>query len=88
MLINALRLASDTQKAELNNWIGKKIFDPAEKITSVTAIYDQLRLKELSEEKIHAYYNQAMNCLTSLSVDSERLTILKGVSAHLMNRQS
>lgn len=56
MLINALRLASDTQKAELNNWIGKKTFDPAEKIASVTAIYDQLRLKELSEEKIHAYY--------------------------------
>lgn len=76
------------QKAELNNWIGKKTFDPAEKIASVTAIYDQLQLKELSEEKIHAYYNQAMNCLASLSVDSERLTILKGVSARLMNRQS
>ena len=66
----------------------KKTFDPAEKIASVTAIYDQLQLKELSEEKIHAYYNQAMNCLASLSVDSERLTILKGVSARLMNRQS
>ena len=55
MLINALRLASNTQKAELNSWIGKKTFDPAEKIAAVTAIYDQLRLKELSEEKIHAY---------------------------------
>lgn len=37
MLINALRLASDTQKAELNSWIGKKTFDPAEKIAAVTA---------------------------------------------------
>ena len=88
MLINALRLASDTQKAELNNWIGKKTFDPAEKIAAVTAIYDQLRLKELSEEKIHTYYNQAMNCLASLSVAPEKLNILKGVSARLMNRQS
>ena len=88
MLINALRLASNTQKAELNSWIGKKTFDPAEKIAAVTAIYDQLRLKELSEEKIHAYYNQAMNCLTSLNVAPERLNILKEVSARLMNRQS
>ena len=88
MLINALRLASDTQKAELNSWIGKKTFDPAEKIAAVTDIYDQLRLKELSEEKIHAYYNQAMNCLTSLNVAPERLNILKEVSARLMNRQS
>ena len=88
MLINALRLASNTQKAELNSWIGKKTFDPAEKIAAVTAIYDQLRLKELSEEKIHAYYNQAMNCLTSLNVAPERLNILKKVSARLMNRQS
>ena len=88
MLINALRLSSNAQKTELNNWITKKTFDPAEKIAAVTAIYDQLRLKELSEEKIHAYYNEAMNNLTSLSVAPERLTTLKEVSARLMNRQS
>ncbi len=88
MLINAFHRASDTQKAELNSWIGKKTFDPAEKIAAVTAIYDQLRLKELSEEKIHTYYNQAMKCLASLSVAPQRLNILKEVSARLINRQS
>ena len=88
MLINAFRLASETQKVELDNWINKTNFDPAEKIAAVTAIYDQLQLKELSEEKIHKYYNQAMNCLTSLSVAPEKLCILKEVSARLMNRQS
>lgn len=88
MLINAFRLASDTQKAELNNWINKKDFDPAEKIAAVTAIYDQLGLKELSEAQIHTYYNKAMDCLASLSVAPERLVILKEVSARLMNRQS
>ena len=88
MLINAFRLASDAQKAELDSWIGKKTFDPAEKIAAVTAIYDRLRLKELSEEKIHTYYDLAMNCLDSLSVAPEKLNILKGVSARLMNRQS
>lgn len=88
MLINALRLASEQQKAELNSWIAKKTFDPEEKIAAVTAIYDQLHLKELSEDKIHGYYDQAMDCLASLHVAPERLDILKEVSARLMNRQS
>ena len=88
MLINALRRASDAQKAELESWISKKTFDPAEKIAAVTDIYCQLHLKELSEDKIHIYYEQAMKCLASLNVAPERLNILKEVSVRLMNRQS
>ena len=88
LLINAFRLASETQKTELNNWISQTDFNPAEKIAAVTAIYNQLQLKELSEEKIHKYYNQAMGCLTSLNVAPEKLCVLKEVSARLMNRQS
>lgn len=88
MLINALRLASGDEKKELENWLTQKTFDPAEKIAAVTALYDRLHLKELSENKIHAYYEEAMKYLTSLSVAPERLTILKEVSDRLMNRQS
>ena len=88
LLINALRLASEQQRAILNDWIHKKEFDPAEKIEAVTAIYNQLHLKELSEEKIHTYYISAMEYLNSLQVAPEKLTILKEISARLMNRQS
>lgn len=88
MLINALRHASGKQKAELEYWISQKNFDPAEKIAAVTAIYDDLHLKELSEGRIQAYYTKAMANLASLSVRPERLTVLKEVSARLMNRQS
>lgn len=88
MLINALRRASDEQKAKLEYWISQKTFDPAEKIAAVTEIYNQLHLKQLSEDKIHNYYDQAMECLATLRVAPERLNILKEVSARLMNRQS
>lgn len=88
MLINAFRLANPGQKKELNNWINKKTFNPAEKITAVTAIYNELHLKELSESKIHDYYEKAMKHLECLNVNPERLTILKEVSARLMNRKS
>lgn len=88
MLINAFRLASPSLRAELDSWISKKTFNPMEKIAAVTAIYDQLQLKELSETKIHAYYELAMQHLNALSVEPEKLMILKDVSARLMNRQS
>lgn len=88
MLINALRLANPSQKESLDGWIAEKVFNPAEKIAAVTAIYDDLKLKELSEVKIQTYYEQAMKHLSQLQVAPERLTILKEVSARLMNRQS
>lgn len=88
MLINALRLASPALRTELDEWIGKKTFNPMEKIAAVTAIYDQLHLKELSETKIHTYYEAAMKHLDALHVAPEKLTILKEVSTRLMNRQS
>jgi geranylgeranyl diphosphate synthase type II len=88
MLINAFRLASEQQKAILNQWINQETFNPAEKIAAITSIYNELHLKELSEKKIQTYYDQAMDYLASLSIPKERLNILKGVCERLMNRQS
>lgn len=88
MLINAFRLASEEQKTRLNQWINQETFNPAEKIAAVTAIYNELHLKELSESKIQAYHDKAMDCLASLSIPEEKLSILKGVCERLMNRQS
>ena len=88
MLINAFKLASEQQKAILNQWINQETFNPAEKIAAITSIYNELHLKELSEKKIQTYYDQAMDYLASLSIPKERLNILKGVCERLMNRQS
>ena len=88
MLINAFRLASEQQKAILNQCINQETFNPAEKIAAITSIYNELHLKELSEKKIQTYYDQAMDYLASLSIPKERLNILKGVCERLMNRQS
>ena len=87
MLINALRLANPEQKKELNDWMSRTSFSPIEKINAITAIYNQLDLKGLSEQKIQTYNKQAIAYLDALSVAPEKLTILKEVCAHLMNRQ-
>lgn len=88
MLIHALQLASKEQKAELNEWINKITFDPFEKITAVTNLYNQLQLKEISQQKIESYFEEAMNHLNALSVNPQKLTLLKDVCTRLINRQS
>lgn len=88
LLINALGLASEEQKRTLENWINKKEFDAAEKIKVFTSIYDELRLRQLTEDKIQKYYDKATTNLAALNVAPEKLDLLKGVCDRLMHRQS
>lgn len=88
ILINALRLASGEQKETLDSWMSRKEFDPAEKIKTFTAIYDDLRLKQLTESKIQKYYDKSVSNLAALKIAPEKLDILKEVCDRLMHRQS
>ena len=88
LLINALRLANKEQAEALRSWMDKKEFDPAQKIQAFTSIYNELQLKQLTENKIQAYYDASVENLKALQVAPEKLTILKEVCDHLMHRQS
>ena len=88
LLINALRLANKEQAEALRNWMDKKEFDPAQKIQAFTSIYNELQLKQLTENRIQAYYDASVENLNALQVAPEKLTILKEVCDHLMHRQS
>lgn len=87
-MINALRLANKEQVETLRSWMDKKEFDPAQKIQAFTSIYNELQLKQLTENKIQAYYDASVENLKALQVAPEKLTILKEVCDHLMHRQS
>lgn len=88
LLINAFRRADDRQRSELNRWIGAKTEHPEEKIAAVTYIYNELHLKELSEQKIEDYFARAMEHLDAVQVQAEKKAVLKQLSERLMNRQS
>ena len=64
------------------------IFSPAEKIQAYTEIYNQLNIKEITQEKINTLYKRAMNELTFLEVETEQLSELKKFSNMLMLRES
>jgi geranylgeranyl diphosphate synthase type II len=48
LLLTALQLADDNQRKSLNEWIQKTEFNAEEKVKQVTAIYDEIGIRELN----------------------------------------
>lgn len=86
MLINALLLADDRQRAELKHWIDTREYEPQEKIQAVTALYDQIGIRELCDRKITAYFEKAGECLNALEVDDCRKQMLREFIGSLIHR--
>ena len=87
MLINAYNRANDVQHAELEHWVKAETFDRDEKVAAVTAIYDEIGIRQLCEEKINFYYEQGLRYLSQLSVPEERKIQLRRYVAEMMERQ-
>lgn len=86
MLINALLLADDRQRAELKRWIDAREYEPQEKIQAVTALYDQIGIRELCDKKITAYFEKSGECLNALEVDDCRKQMLRKFIGSLIHR--
>ncbi len=89
MLINAYRLADETQRAELDRWIATTDTDKAdEKIAAVTALYNELGIPALCNERISAYFGEARRNLSEISAPEPRKQALEGFALSLLGRQS
>ncbi len=87
MLINALSMANDSQRAELNHWIESKDYDPQAKIAAVTKLYDEIGIRKLCEEKVNYYFQQSLSYINKVKVDDSKKVELRHFIDSLMNRQ-
>lgn len=87
MLINAVRLADGSDKAELLEWIGKKDFDRQKKVAAVTAIYDKLHIADMARHKMEEYYVEALDALAEVNVPEDKKSALRSFAAKLMKRE-
>lgn len=87
MLINAFRHANDAQRAELEKWIYAENFDRNEKVTAVTAIYNEIGVRTICERKIEECYISARSYLDAVSVDAVKKTELMAYADSLMKRE-
>ncbi|RAJ98139.1 geranylgeranyl diphosphate synthase type II [Larkinella arboricola] len=88
LLIKALQLAQGELKTELTGWLRATEFDKQEKVRAVTAIYDQLGIRQLTEERINSYFTQGFTNFGQVSVNPDRKAVLTDFTEQLIGRES
>lgn len=88
MLINALLRANDSQREELTKWITAEEFDKAEKIAAVTDIYNNIGIRELCEQKINAYFDEARSYLKKVNISEERKKEMQKFTDLMLHREN
>lgn len=75
-------------KSEMLDWINKDVYDDEEKIEAVTALYNKLNLKKVSEDMIESYYKKGITDLEKVQIDESKKTELKKLAENLLTRKS
>lgn len=90
MLINALRLANPDQRAALERWLATQVATPEaarEKIAAVTALYDEIGIRQLAEARIKHYFDVAFEQLDAVALPAARKEPLRTLALSLFGRQ-
>ena len=87
MLINALRLADDSQRRQLEQWLQTEPAHPQEKIAAVTDLYNKIGVDQLASQKIQHYFAIALQLLQTLNVPEQRKAELVSYTHAMMSRQ-
>ena len=88
LLIEALQQAQGEIKEELTGWLNKTTFDKAEKVQAVTAIYDRLGIRELTEGRITAYFDRGFANFDQVNAKPDRKKLLIQFARQLVERES
>lgn len=87
LLIKALQKARPDQLSRLKSWLSRKNFNPQEKITVITRLYDELRVADECKSLIEKYHAEARQYLHSLPVKEEKKEELLQFANQLKTRQ-
>jgi geranylgeranyl diphosphate synthase type II len=87
LLIKALELADADQKIELTKWIGAEQFDHQEKVEAVTAIYNDVQVRQQAETTMHTYADKAFEALEKINLPEENKQYLRDFADSLMVRE-
>jgi geranylgeranyl diphosphate synthase type II len=88
LLIKALELADDRQRKELNYLIALKEFGSAEKVASVTALYDALEIRQQAENTMQSYTEKAFTALDAINLPEAHKQYLRDFADGLLVREN
>ena len=83
----ASKIADKEVQEKLKYYYSESFDNEAEKVSSVTEIFNNLDVKSHTIEKIDHYYEKAFNALEMIKAHNEKKVQLRKFTAELMNRQ-
>ncbi|EPR65089.1 polyprenyl synthetase family protein [Cyclobacterium qasimii] len=88
LLVKANELATGPASESLKKWLNAEAYNPEEKVKAVTALYDELKIKEKTMELMDDYFEKGFNQLSSLQVkNTNGLQLLQNLTHNLANRE-
>jgi geranylgeranyl diphosphate synthase, type II len=87
LLVKALEIASVEQYRELQEQFAQKEFDPEAKVKAVIEIYDQLKIRTITENLAFDYINTAFSMLDKTGALKERKKELTHFAGSLIGRE-
>jgi geranylgeranyl diphosphate synthase type II len=87
LLLKALEDANEQQASELKNWMNNGVANPGEKVKAVTAIFEDLNIKEKADQLMTEYYQKSLDSLSKININDHKKGYLKGFAEALMDRK-
>jgi geranylgeranyl diphosphate synthase type II len=88
MLVKALEIASVEQAKQIHALFAPNEYDAETKVKKVIELYDQLKIKIISENLANEFISTAFNLLEKLSVTDKRKTELVNIANSLIGRDN
>ena len=86
LLIKAMELASPAQREEMERRMAQENFDAEEKIAYFTALYNELGIKKICEERIASLFADCDRYIDAVSVSADRKAAIRNFADSLLNR--
>ncbi|HOP03274.1 MAG TPA: polyprenyl synthetase family protein [Tenuifilaceae bacterium] len=87
LTVKAFSLAKGKTLELLSSYFKLETIDPIKKVKDVTSIYNDLGIKEITEDKIKEYFNSAMSALDAVRVPIESKNTLTCIANMIMGRE-
>lgn len=86
LLLKAFENANEQQEAELLTWMSNTEYQAEQKVEAVTALFNDLKVKEQAESVMWAYYDKSIDALNKLNLPKDKYDYLLGFAKSLMVR--
>ena len=88
-MLTALEQANPEQLKTIVSWRDKTEETIAvAKVQAITKVYDELNIRQQTEQKIDLYFKEALRHLDAIALPDERKATIRGLAFQLMERDS